>query len=178
MHHQFQRKYWSDFVCHKRILERWIYFITFKAHEQQWQCYTEFLLDRELIWICLRKQVNHILSPLYVKYTVIQRTTLPYNLQNWYSVMGIANHWISAYILFLLQGSLPVDLRKICIVQYCILSELWESEDSVRHNNHFLIHPVQPKAEWTTACAWSILWNNCASQETDKKIFYRRAVFI
>lgn len=127
----------------QRNSEGWIYFTTFKAHEQQWQYCTEFLLDRELSWICLRQQVNYVLSPLNVKYTVMQRTKLPYNLQNWYSVMGIPNHWISAYIFFFLQGSLHVYLRRICIVSCCILSELWESEDSLHHNNHFLIHPTQ-----------------------------------
>lgn len=154
----------------QRNSEGWIYLITFKTHEQQWQYCTEFLLDRKLSWIFLRQQVNYILSPLNVKYTVMQRTKLPYNLQNWYSVMGIPNHWISAYIFFLLQGSLPVYLRRICIVLCCILSELWESEDSVHHNNHFLIHPIQPKAQWATACTCFILWNNCNSQETDSKI--------
>lgn len=137
----------------QRNSEGWIYFIIFKTYEQQWQYCTEFLFDRELSWICLRQQVNYVLSPLNVKYIATQRTKIPYNLQNWYSVRGRTNHWISAHIFFLLQGSLPVHLRKICIVPCCNLPELWEREDAVHHNNPFLIHPVQPVAEQATACA-------------------------
>lgn len=69
------------------------------------------------------------------------------------------------HIFSLLQGSLPVFLRKARAVPGCFLSELWEREDSVQHSSHFLRNPTEPKAEQATACAWFMLWNSYSTPE-------------
>lgn len=116
-----------------RNSEGWIYFITFKTHEQQWQYCTEFLLDTVLRWVCLRQQINDVLSALNVKYIAMQGRKLPYYLTK----LVLLRAYLT--IEYLLVFSSSFRDHYLCIwgkpelCQAGFLSELWEREDSAHH---------------------------------------------